>query len=54
MLQLTFGAQLLLGDFENPVVDHTIDGEVFFDQTGADIFIEHLLDARHGNRQIAG
>src|ERR1051325_10219033 len=52
LLQLSFGAEFLLGNFQDPVVDHAIDREVLIDEAGANVFIEHLLNARDGDRQV--
>ena len=38
--------------FQHSIIDHPIKGKLAVDQTGADIFIEHLLNARDGNGKI--
>ena len=54
LLELAFASQFLLRLFQNSLVDHAIEGEFFIDDTGADVFIEHDLNAVLGYGEIGG
>jgi hypothetical protein len=43
LLKPPFGPELLLRKLQNPVVDHSVQGEFAVNETGANVFLEHLL-----------
>ena len=51
-LEPPFGSQFLLGDLENPIVDHPVQSEILIQQAGTNVFIEHLLKSGGGDRQV--
>jgi len=52
--QSSFLPQFLLGPFEDAIVDDPIYGHLLVHEAVADIFIQHELDAIHGDGQIRG
>ena len=52
--QTPFVAQLLLRLFKDAVVDDAVESEFLIDQSGADVFVEHDLDAVLGDREVGG
>src|ERR1051325_7739848 len=54
LLQTAFAFQFLLGALENALIDDAVEGHLFVDETGANILVEHELDAVGRDRQVRG
>jgi hypothetical protein len=52
--QLAFRFEFLLCLFQNSVIDNAIESKFFVDDAGADVFVEHDLDAVLSDREIGG
>src|SRR5215472_3214796 len=50
--QLTFLAQLLLGLFEDAIVNDPVQSELFIDNAATNIFVEHDLNAIRGHGEV--